>query len=822
MQDYVTWRPTPGFGPPFAGIKALLQSSSRLPQLVLAVALLSLTALGAQNTGSVDGAVVDPTGAKIAGVRVTLGSSVEAVGLETRTNGEGRFRFGLVAAGRYQLSAEASGFAQSSKINVTVQPNKSETFTITLQVAAVSDALIVTATRTQTASSEFGGSASVISESDMRRGAQTAVLEPLRLLPGLAVVQTGGRGGLTSIFTRGGESDYNKVLIDGAPVNQAGGAYDYSALTQENIERVEVVRGPQSALFGSDAMTGAIQLITRRGYTRIPDFQLSAEGGSLDFHRETALLAGARRWFDYSGSFAFQSTDGRFNNNDYINRSASVNLGFKLSPAADLRVTSRWNDNTAGVPGPTASLFADPDQRQKHRDIALTGAFNLKTTSRWSQTARFVYSEFGTNSFDPAAEDLTKPNTPLLPPFAFGFDSAFSFNDNERRAGVHYQSVVAAGAYNVLTAGLDFEHEAAVFTNADSFSVSRVSPDRNNLGIYVQDQAAWRDRVFLTAGVRAERNTSSVPSDLRAVLTQLGSVVPSGDVGFGWAATPRAAVSLVTRRHRDGAVAGLSMIKASFGTGIKEPTLIEAFSPSPFFLGNPNLNPERAISYEIGISQEFYSRRARIDLTYFDNHFRDVITFESTTSFGPVKLPTGRLTHFINTDRSSARGIELTASALPGGVFKSRLRLAGSYTFLRARLDQGADVLVFPPPTFQGVFRPNPEVGLPLLRRPRHSGSVELSWVAHRFDIGLTGSIVGSRRDFDPVSFAKFDFKGRPVFNDAYAKLNASGSYKLNNYLTAFGRVDNLLNQDYQEALGFPAYRINFTAGLRLRLGGDR
>src|SRR6185369_3718447 len=187
----------------------------------------------------------------------------------------------------------------------------------------------------------------------------------LRSIPGLAVVQTGGRGGITSIFARGGESDYNKVLIDGVPVNSAGGLFDFSSLTPENLDRIEVVRGPQSALFGSDAMTSVIQLVTKRGSTSDPEFEFSGEGGSFDYHRETARLSGLARGFDYSASFGFQSTDGRFPNSDFINRSASANLGFHLAPEAELRVTSRWNNNTLGVPGPTGFLFADPDERQK-------------------------------------------------------------------------------------------------------------------------------------------------------------------------------------------------------------------------------------------------------------------------------------------------------------------------------------------------------------------------------------------------------------------------------------------------------------------------
>jgi outer membrane receptor protein involved in Fe transport len=211
-----------------------------------------------------------------------------------------------------------------------------------------------------------------------------------------------------------------------------------------------------------------------------------------------------------------------------------------------------------------------------------------------------------------------------------------------------------------------------------------------------------------------------------------------------------------------------------------------------------------------------------VELTYYDNRFRNQIIFESTAGFGPIRLTNGVLTNFVNSDRASARGIEVIGTARPGGLLRSRLRLMGSYTFLRSRLDRAADVLTFPPPTFQGVFAPNPEIGLPLLRRPRHSGSFEVSWVDRHFDVTLDGSIVGKRRDGDPVTFAKFDNAGRPIFNDGYAKLNAAGSYHISSLVAVFARVENLLNQDYQEVLGFPAYRLNFSAGLRVRIGGEK
>ena len=794
---------------PFELISILVRGcmSRRTPE---AAAILSFTLFlifglasqaGAAQGGRVEGTVTDPSGARVAEARVAL---VAAAGssYQTRTDQNGRFVLPDVADGVYTLTVEAPGLSQRAKENVTVREGVTQTADVSLDVAALSDYQVVTATRTRTPSDELATSVSVVTHDDLQRASQSLISESLRSTPSLSVVQTGGRGGLTSIFVRGGESDYNKVLIDGVPVNAAGGSFDFGFLTPENVDRIEVVRGPGSSLFGSDAMTSVVQLVTRRGSTSVPEFELSGEGGSFSYHREIARLAGLTRWFDYSTSFGFQNTDGRFRNSDYTNRSASANLGFHLSPKADLRITSRWNNNTLGVPGATAVLFSDPDQRQKHRDLSLSGALDLRTTSHWHQTARFIYSEADTVSFDPVAQDLSNPATPPLAPGAFGDDFAFTFREHQRRAGVQYQLVAALNSRNVVTAGVDFDHESADLTS--DFSSS--SPSRNNLGVYLQHQASWRERLFVTGGLRVERNTGGLPEDFREALRSLNSGAPVGDVGFGYEVNPKVSASLVVRRHQEGAAFGATKLRASIGRGIKEPRFDEAFSPSLFFLGNPSLHPERATGFDGGIVQEFLGRRASFEATYFDNRFRDLIVFRfDPATFGPITLPDGRQTNFINLDRASARGVELMAAARP--LWK--LRIAGSYTFLRSRVERAGNGL-------------EPEVGLPLLRRPRNSGAFELTWVDRRFDLRMDCSAVGRQRDLNPISGARFDGAGRAIFNDGYVKLNLAGSFQLTSRFTAFARVENLLNQDYQEVLGFPAYRLNFIAGLRIRIGGDK
>jgi vitamin B12 transporter len=205
------------------------------------------------------------------------------------------------------------------------------------------------------------------------------------------------------------------------------------------------------------------------------------------------------------------------------------------------------------------------------------------------------------------------------------------------------------------------------------------------------------------------------------------------------------------------------------------------------------------------VVQELAGGRAEFELTYFDNRFRDLIVFRfDPATFGPIRLPDGRLASFINLDRASARGLELAAAARP----LSKLHVSAGYTFVRSRVEESGE-------------RTDPEVGLWLLRRPRNSGSAQVSWIDERFDVTVDGSFVGRRRDVDPISGLRFDASGKPIFNNSYAKVSTAASYRAGR-IVAFARVENVLNDDYEEVLGFPAYRINFRAGLRVRIGGSR
>jgi outer membrane cobalamin receptor len=777
--------------------------------LLLVVSSMMTMAQGERRT--LGGTVTDTAGAAVSGARVILQRETGDPVRQALTDSRGEFRFADLRPKTYRLLVEADGLVQSGGgTEVGLDRASIDDLKVQLAVSALQDGVTVSATRIATPAAQAPASVYLVTADELQRSQRPSVLDVLRSSPGVAVLQTARRGGVTSIFVRGGESDYTKVLIDGIPINAAGGAFDFSDLTTENAERVELVRGAQSALYGSEAMTGVMQFITRRGTSATPEFNFSAEGGSFGFNREFATLAGAAGRFDYSGSFAHLRTRGRDRNDDYQNRASSLNFGYRFSERTALRLTARNENAGLGVPGTTANFFPDPDERARRKRLSTGVRFDDQTLSRWHQSLAFAYSESNQVGFDPAAQDLSRPATPPDTFFAFN-DFRNFFGNHQRRRGLRYQSDLLLPASNLLSAGVEYDGERAVFVNGFD-GRNRVDADRTNIGVFIQDQFTLYSRWSLTAGLRVENNRADVPASLTAILNGLRSTPYTGRVGFGTKVVPKIATA-VTLRSGD-AMWGATRLRASYGEGIKAAALLEAFSPDALFsLGNPALRPERSRSFEIGIEQLLWGERARIELIWFENRFRDQIAYVSdpATFGGPIRTPDGRLTHYLNFDRARARGLEFVASLRP----LRRLSVNGHYTYLDSKQTAAADILDFSDFNAPRLV-PSPEVGMTLLRRPRQSGAFDISWVGERFETSLIGLFVGKRRDLDPVTFSRL------AQNKSYAKVDWMGAYRFTPSLALFARIENLLNRNYQEVLGYPAYRLNFSAGMRVRIGGEK
>ena len=715
------------------------------------------------SAGPLTGRVADATGRPLPRARVRALDASGRPLVETLTLPDGTFTIETNASD-CRLEASLTGFATASLPCATSAEFK-------LALAPLHEAVLVTATRGETPASQLAASASVFPLEEIERRNTPPVADLLVTSPGVMLSRSGGYGNVTSIFVRGGESNYNKVLLDGIPLNEPGGTFNFSNVTSENLDRVEIVRGAHSALFGSDAMTSVIQMFTRRaGVGEAPQFGGDLEGGSYGTWRTRASARGTAGAFDYSFSGAHFATDNRVPNNEFENDTATASVGYQFSPRASLRGVFRAEVGDAGTPGQTAFGRPDMDAQFERRD--LVGGVSFLQDISAAVRHRATYGLAATRQ---SSENLVEdpPYTPgfegRAAPFEFS-DFLFHSRNTLRRHYATYQAdwtirgaSLSTGVHQ-LTGAVDWDGERGSLEDVLAGTSTEIS--RNNFGLSVQHQGSWT-RIFTTVGVRLEDNDS-----------------------FGRSAAPRGSVAVIARRS-DGPF-GETKLKVSGGKGIKEPTALQSFSTSPFFLGNPELEPEEAVSFEFGIEQRFAQSRGRLDVVWFDNRFENIIATR-TISFSPFT------SQFFNIGKTEARGLELVAAAAPHPAIEAR----GGYTFLDSEVTESRtpDDPVF-------------GIGQSLFRRPRHSGFVVVAATAGRLSLSVAGVFVGPRVDSDFSALIP-----AMVENDGFSTWDATGAVRLTRALALTFAVMNLADADYMEPLGYVALGRRATVGVRIATG---
>jgi outer membrane cobalamin receptor len=711
-------------------------------------------------TLSVDGVAVDQSGSPLPRAFVR---AVDASGHEiasTFTDESGHFRLTTETAD-CRLQVSLTGFTQA-------ETPCAEAVKVVLPVAPVRESVVVSATRTEAPIESAGLSVSAFTAADIERRNNVMVTDLLRTTPGAMVVTTGAVGGVTSLFVRGGESNYNKVLLDGIPLNEPGGTFNFSNVTTDDLERVEIVRGAQSAIFGSDAMSSVVQLFTKRGTGPRPLVSGYFEGGTYDTVRGGASVAGAHGILDYSVGAAYISTDNNEPNDAFANTTATANVGVKLGGSATLRGIARIAREHDGTPGQTAFERPDSDAHFDRHDGAGGVAFDQQVTDHIRQRASYSAAVSHQESADLVADPSYTPRLGNdAAPFAYS-DFVFDSFDSLTRHYASYQADIrlandSSTGYQLLTALVDWDGERA--TLLDRLANASTPASRDNVGIAVQHQAQWR-RVSGTVGLRFEHNDS-----------------------FGNQAVPRGSVALVA--YDGTGTVGITRIHAAAGLGVKEPTILQSFSTSPYFHGNPDLRPEKARSVEAGVDQRLFGDRARVDLTWFDSRYEDLI------ALGPSD-PVTFASQYFNIGLSQARGLELSADAAPARA----LRIHGGYTFLSSEVLDSTSA-------FSIVFAE----GKPLLRRPRHSGFVDAAWHAGPFSASLVGTFIGEFADSDFASFT-VPLTTNPGFTTWDVRL----SYAIVRQISATFSIDNLADRQYMQPLGYPALGRAVRAGVRIGL----
>jgi vitamin B12 transporter len=721
---------------------------------ILAGLVILETILAAASEAEIKIKVVDPQSAAVARARVELyvKDTTTPLAIES-TSLEGLATLHSTASAAYWVRVLAPGFAEQTS---DIPSSTDEHVLLELRIAPASQTVVVTATRSPVPSDSANASVASLSAAQLTVMQPVAANEALRFLPGAIINTQGRRGGLASLFVRGGDSRYNKVIVDGVPIDEPGGTFDFGVLPLAETERLEFVRGAQSTLYGSDAMTSVVQTWTRAGSTTVPELRLGADGGNLDTAHGYLSLAGARGRFDYNIFGDQFNTNGQGINDEYSNSLQGANLGVSLSDAVALRVRVRHSNAFTGVQGEwnfngAALMPPDSDQWQRQNNLLGSVELTIAGPSRWQHhLTGYEYSHQRTN-----VDTVDDPGRL--------FDTPFHSIADISRAGFEYQGDYVERSWAHTTVGYEFEDENG-FVGDLNFGI--LHGLRLNHAVYAQQMLSF-GRLALVAGARFVHNET-----------------------FGNKGVPRVALSFLALKG--GELFSGTRLRFSYANGIKEARFDESFASGPTIVPNPNLKAEENRSFEAGFEQSLLGGKYSLTGLYYNNLFRNQIDFailDFTTFTGQYE----------NIDKSIAHGAEIE---LHGRPF-SRVSIDGAYNYTSTQILEQ-------PFAFDNLHQP----GQPLLRRPKHSGSLLLTYLTRRWGANLGGSFVGRRPDSDFLGFNIDHAAG-------YARVDFGGWYAVTKRITGYVNVENALDKQYQEVVGYPSLGINFRAGVRFRIGGE-
>ncbi len=631
----------------------------------------------------------------------------------------------------------------------------------------VSD-IVVTATRVPASTSTVAAATTVISGDDLRARGITFVIDALREVPGMVLVQGGSYGAVTSMFLRGGESDYVKVLLNGVPLNLPGGSIDLANLTTADLARIEIVRGPTSVLYGADAMSGVVQLFTRSGVPGMRG-ELAVRGGTFGARDVDAHLSAGARHLAASVNWGRLVSDGIYAfNSGYRDDVGSARLTWDGSARGQVAFTARHTSALAHYPTDFTGAPVDHNQWVSEQGLALGLEASRPLGGRWTANLQGIASRSLRGA-------QNRPDSPA-DTIGFGYDADASAVTWRR--GVEARLDWRPGAETVVSLGVAMERESIDQSTRTVMNFGTgPSVERDSFEVHRTTRSAY-GQVLLTP--------------LRSISVQLGARLDRNSA-FGSDATGRAGVSWQ--------LSHTARLWTAAGTAFKAPTFFELFAASAFEVGNPALAPERSASVEVGGEQRLASGRVTLGATIFAQRFRDLIQY--------VSAPPGQPT-YANLGGARSRGVEASL----GIVVSRRLGLRGHWTWLGTMVtDSGHASTV----TFMQ--------GRPLLRRPASSGGVTATLRHAGTTLATTVNHLGTR---DDVDFR--DFPSTRTALPSYTTVDASldipvrGPGRNVPGLDVTLRAENLFAAAYQQTIGFPGRGRTLLAGARVRFGdqGER
>jgi outer membrane cobalamin receptor len=722
----------------------------------LAALLFSFSALThAQSTAVLSGRVTDRTGAAIAAAQISATPRARGQAtIRAQSSPDGSFSLSL-PPGTYRVRVSSPQMADVEE-EFTLQQGQRREWNLRMELAPLSSKVVVSAQAEPAPANTVASPVTILTQQDIAERQAIWLAPLLASTTGASIARLGPLGGITSFFLDGGNSNFTKFLVDGTPINQPGGDIDLSNLDLTNVDKIEIVHGATSALFGSDAVDGVVQIFTHQGTTEEPAITLLGEGGTFSTQREQADLSGVLGKFDYAPAISYFNSGGQGPNDSFRDTTLSGNFGWKFSDTDQLHLSIRNSDSDAGQPGQT--LLEPPllGQSSDLHDFSANLSWDFSAGTHWQNHLDGTESYFYDFIIDiPAFTEINELN----------------------RAGFDGQSTYLDGP---LAVSLGYNYEV------ENGQVAGPDERRNNQGGYLETRYQFSRRLTAIAGVRAEDNAS-----------------------FGTRVVPRTGLAYLAHYGNNG-FWDETRLRASYGLGIKEPDFEESFENDPCFPGNPNLAPERSDTFNAGIDQTLAQERVKFSETFFRNEYRDIVSFASCFPGSPCGFPIpstctpadeqaeGGYGTFFNTDAARAYGAETHIEARP----VRWLSVLANYTY--------DDTLVLKSPNaYDPVLTP----GNRLFLRPLNSADLILNATFWRMDWNLAGYVVGRSTDSD---FLGLGFTSNP----GYFRLDLGTQFPVKAGFSVMAHVENLLDHRYSDAVGYPALGLNYLAGVKYTWGG--
>lgn len=815
-----------------------------LPMLPLLLRLLlPLLLISAAQAVVVRGRVTDPLGKAVPGARVQLLAGGQVAGLAyAAPDGSYEIRFG--DSGRFTLLGSAGGYLPaigesfySGAIDVITQD-------VVLAARTVRQEVSVTATSLPTPLPQLTAPVSVLRAENF--STRIGVVEEMRQTPGAFLVQSGGTGGVTSLFLRGGNSTANLVLVDGIPAIDIGGTFDYGTVSSTGIGRMELYRGPDSGVYGTDAGAGVISIETARGTTPKPVLTYSGDAGNLHTWRDEVTGSGTARRLDYFGAYSRFDTSNALPRDRFHASTTAANLGYGLSGNTELRFTIRNTDAGTGLPGAYDFYNIPADGKQADQNLYTGVTLENRTAENWHNLLRYgiarkrEQARYFSNQGTPITFNFGTTASPFYFTEYFGNPvtvrgangyavsgrAAFLQSDSDRasnRDQLYLQSDWGASPHFNALFGFRYDDERGVF-NLPAFGTHQKA-NRTNFEYNLQFQGQFWSRLFYSFGGAVEKNHL-----------------------YGIAGTPRLGLALVPVRPRSGWLHG-TRLRANAATGVQEPTLALEYqglylqllaAGSTAAITRYGIRPpgaQRSRTYDLGIDQNVLGETLVLKAGYFHNIFDrqlegvsgpSLAQYFGTSTF-PVNFP---YSAYVNSLAYRAQGAELELQWQP----RSRWSVGGGYTSLGTRVlqsfasdavkaNQGTPTTN---PNLPGIAigAEGPLVGARVFRRAPHTGFVNAAYTRPKFTVAFKGALASRSDDSTFLDGYTPSFDNSLLLPNrnlgfGYARLDLGGTYNLRHGLLVFTQLENLLNDQHIGPIGFPGLPLTVRAGVKVRLGGD-